>query len=167
MQLTPSPRGAGCEANPAAHRYHRGGADERPDGDRSFRIHSRREREPLRRTAVCIDSVADVDAAPRGTPGRNRRSGMTSVTRELTPARLWVSLPAEIRVLAARSWDWKSPETRREADLAIARSLNFREAFVRKLPLEKRIGYLASAVRADDQLASTLLVALHLEHRRP
>lgn len=86
---------------------------------------------------------------------------------ELTPSRLWMSLPAETRMLAARSYDWKAPESRLEAELAIVRSLRFREMFVRKLPLEKRIAYIASAVRPEDPLAASLLLALHLGHRRP
>ena len=86
---------------------------------------------------------------------------------ELTPARLWISLPQETRLLAARSYDWKKPESRMEAEIAICRAMKFRDAFVRKLPLEKRIGYLASGIRPDDSLATSLLLALHLEHRRP
>lgn len=86
---------------------------------------------------------------------------------DLTPSRLWMSLPADVKLLAARSYDWKAPESRREAELAMVRSLRFREAFIRKLSLEKRIGYVASAVRPDDPLAASLLLALHLEHRRP
>lgn len=89
------------------------------------------------------------------------------MTTDLTPARLWMSLSPEIRMLAARSYDWKTPETRREAVQVIARSLKFRDEFVRKLPLEKRIGYLAMAVRADDSIATTLLLSLHLAERRP
>ena len=89
------------------------------------------------------------------------------MTAEWTPSRIWMGLPHDLRSLAARGYDWKSPETRRDAELAIARSLRFREIFVRKLPLEKRIAYLASAVRPDDALAASLLVALHITHRRP
>jgi hypothetical protein len=86
---------------------------------------------------------------------------------DLTPSKLWMSLPADVRLLAARSYDWKSPESRLEAELTIARALKFRDVFVHKLPLEKRIGYLAQAVRPADSLAASLLLALHLEHRRP
>ena len=86
---------------------------------------------------------------------------------DLTPSKLWTMLPQETRLLAARSYDWKTPESRLEAELTIARALKFRDLFVRKLPLEKRIGYLATAVRPADSLAASLLLALHLEHRRP
>ena len=89
------------------------------------------------------------------------------MNRDLTPVRIWIGLSPELRMLAARSYDWRSADMKREADLAIARSLNFRETFVRRLPLEKRIGYLASAVRPDDSLAASLLLSLHLGHRRP
>lgn len=86
---------------------------------------------------------------------------------DLSASRIWMSLAPDTRVLAARSYDWKSPESRLEAEVAIARSLRFRDAFVRKLPLEKRIGYLGTAVRPEDPLAASLLLALHLAHRRP
>ena len=85
---------------------------------------------------------------------------------ELTPTRLWMTLPQETRLLAARSYDWANSESRLEADLSIARSMKFRDSFVRKLPLEKRIGYLAS-IRPTDSLATTMLLALHLQNRRP
>lgn len=87
----------------------------------------------------------------------------------LTPSRLWTHLAPEVRTLAARSLyarDWGETTTRREADLAIAGTLRFREIAVRKLPVGKRIEYLARAVRPPDQLAASLLLALHLEHRR-
>jgi len=89
--------------------------------------------------------------------------------RELTPARLWVELDPETRQLAARtiySDALDDDSSRLEADTAIATTLRFRPVAVRKLPLEKRVGYLLRAVRADDSLASTLLLALHLGRRR-
>jgi len=108
--------------------------------------------------------------------------------RELTPARLWAELDQETRQLAARTIysdaldDDTSrleadtaiattlrfrPASRLEADTAIATTLRFRPVAVRKLPLDKRVGYLLRAVRADDSLASTMLLALHLGRRRP
>ena len=89
--------------------------------------------------------------------------------RELTPARLWAELGPETRELAARTvyGDALDDDTgRMEADMAIAATLRFRPVAVRKLPLDKRVGYLLRAVRADDSLASTLLLALHLGQRR-
>jgi hypothetical protein len=89
--------------------------------------------------------------------------------QELSPARLWRSLEPEERVLAARAFfahAWSDPSARREGELAIARALRFREEAVRKLPLDKRAGYLAKAVQPADSLAGSLLLALHLEERR-
>jgi hypothetical protein len=90
--------------------------------------------------------------------------------RELTPARLWAQLDPETRELAARTVysDLLDDDSGRlEADMAIATTLRFRPVAVRKLPLDKRVGYLLRAVRADDALASTLLLSLHLGRRRP
>jgi hypothetical protein len=73
---------------------------------------------------------------------------------ELTPARLWAELDDDTRRLAARSLyrgEWEDPMGRREADLAIAEALRFREV----------------AVRPDDSLARSLLLALHLGQRKP
>ena len=89
--------------------------------------------------------------------------------RTLTPARLWRSLDAEERMLAARALfthAWGDPSARREGEMAIARALRFREEAVRKLPVDKRAGYLAKAVQPVDSLAGSLLLALHLEERR-
>lgn len=85
---------------------------------------------------------------------------------ELSPTAIWTHLDPETRQLAARSL-YADKESRREGDLAIATTLRFREIAVRKLPLEQRIGYLTRAVHPDDSLAASLLVALHLEQRRP
>src|SRR5262245_32046743 len=83
---------------------------------------------------------------------------------------LWGALDRPTRVLAARSLyvhDWGDPSPRREADLAIARSLRFREAAVRQLPIEKRVEHVARLARPDESLVSSLLLALHLEARQP
>ena len=88
----------------------------------------------------------------------------------LTPSRLWTRLPAEVRTLAVRSLyarDREDPAARHLADAVIARTLRFREVAVRKLPLDRRVEYLTRAVRPDDSLGSSLLLALHMEHRRP
>jgi len=89
--------------------------------------------------------------------------------RTLTPARLWRSLEADERMAAARAFfahAWGDPSARREGELAIARALRFREDAVRKLPVDKRAGYLAKAVQPPDSLAGSLLLALHVEERR-
>lgn len=87
----------------------------------------------------------------------------------LGPSRLWAALDAETRLLAARALyrhDWGDAPTRREADLAIAAGMRFRDAIVRQLPVDKRAHYVARNVVASDSLAASLLLALHLEHRR-
>jgi hypothetical protein len=89
--------------------------------------------------------------------------------RTLTPSRLWRSLDAEERGLAARAFfahAWGDPGTRREGELAIAKALRFREDAVRRLPLDKRAGYLAKAVQPADSLAGSILLAFHLQERR-
>lgn len=88
----------------------------------------------------------------------------------LTPARLWAFLDPAARAQAAQALyahDWGDAPTRREADVAVASSLRAREIAVRKMPVERRADYLARVVRPTDSLASSLLLALHLEHRRP
>jgi hypothetical protein len=88
---------------------------------------------------------------------------------DLTPAALWLALDPETRRLAASSLyrgQWDDPAGRREADNAIAEAIHFRSAAVRKLPVEKRIDYLLRAVRPDDSLARSLLLALHLDKRK-
>lgn len=84
------------------------------------------------------------------------------------PARLWRALDPEVRELAARAmFTSEDPEIRTEAQLALAQQLRFRPQFVQKLPVDKRVGYLARQVRPDDNLAGSLLLALHLGERRP
>lgn len=83
----------------------------------------------------------------------------------LTPARLWAALDADTRLLAARALyrhDWGDAPTRREADLALAAGMRFRDAMVRQLPVDKRAAYLARNVAAGDNLSASLLLALHL-----
>jgi hypothetical protein len=89
---------------------------------------------------------------------------------ELSPAGLWSALDEVTRRDAALSLyrgEWNDPAGRQEADAAIAAAVRFRPLAVRKLPLEKRIGYLLKVVRPDDSLATSLLLALHLDRRRP
>ncbi len=85
----------------------------------------------------------------------------------LTPSRLWNALAMEDRTEAAQSlYASDNSDYKREADMAIAVNLKFRPAAVRRLPAEKRAGYVARGVRPDDSLATTLLLALHLGERR-
>jgi hypothetical protein len=86
----------------------------------------------------------------------------------LTPLRLWEALDGETRLAAARALyrrDWGEPSTRREADLSIAAAMRFRDAAVRQLPVDRRAQYLAKVRIPTDSLASSLLMALHLEER--
>jgi hypothetical protein len=88
---------------------------------------------------------------------------------DLDPQHLWAELDAETREQAVRSLyrgEWEDPAGRREADNAIASAVRFRPAAVRKLPLDKRVGYMMRAVRPDDSLVRSLLLALHLDTRR-
>ena len=91
-------------------------------------------------------------------------------TDRLSPLRLWSALDPETRLLAARSLyahDWGQSPTKREADLTIAATMRFRDAMVRQLPVDKRAAYLAKIGTPSENLASSLLLALHLEQRRP
>ena len=86
----------------------------------------------------------------------------------LTPAKLWSALDEETRLAAAQSLyrgTWDDPDGRRESDAAIAAALRFRPVAVRRMPVEKRVGYLLRAVRPGDSLASSLLLALHIDRR--
>lgn len=89
---------------------------------------------------------------------------------DVTPAELWPKLDEETRREAARSlYQGRRSDGafRREADLAIAAAIRFREVAVRKLSADKRIDYLLRSVHPDDSLAANLLLALHLEQRCP
>ena len=90
--------------------------------------------------------------------------------RTCTPSQLWASLDPDVRLLAARSLyahDWGDNPARREADAAIMFGMRFRESAVRQLPAERRAQYLAKSIRPNDPLSGSLLLALHLETRRP
>ena len=84
----------------------------------------------------------------------------------LTAARLWSALDPATRTLAAQALFDGDPSMRNQADHAIATTLRFRDAGVRKLSVNKRIDYLVRVVRPDDGLASSLLTALHLGRRQ-
>ena len=83
---------------------------------------------------------------------------------------VWEQLDAEAQRLAARAvftHHWDDGSARREATEAVAEAMRFREVMVKKLPIEKRVEYLLRRVELDESLAGTLLMALHLGHRRP
>jgi hypothetical protein len=83
----------------------------------------------------------------------------------LTPARLWLALDKQTRLLAARAL-YEDSSMRDQAHQAIATAIKFRVAGVRKLSVDKRIDYLARVAQPDEGLASSLLIALHLGDRR-
>jgi hypothetical protein len=88
---------------------------------------------------------------------------------DLRPATLWAVLDADTRRSAAEALytgEHSDSRTRREADMAVAAAIRFREIAVRKLSIDKRVDYLLRAVRPEDPLASSLVMSLHLEQRR-
>jgi len=84
---------------------------------------------------------------------------------DLNAATLWSRLGPETRELAARSM-YADRSSRREADMAVAQALRFRETALRKLPVDTRVGHLLQRVHVDEALATSLLLALHLGNRR-
>lgn len=85
---------------------------------------------------------------------------------QLTPVRLWAELDPGTRTLAAKALFDGDRELREQANQAIATTLKFRAAGVRKLSVDTRIDYLVRRVRPDDALASSLLMVLHLGCRQ-
>ena len=86
--------------------------------------------------------------------------------QSLSPSTLWTVLPEPIREEAARcAYNDNAPESRKEVDQAVAAAIRFRPSAVRQLPVDRRVGYLLSAVHPGDSLAMTLLIALHLHGR--
>lgn len=86
-----------------------------------------------------------------------------------TPGRLWKRIPLDRRTEAATAF-WKDEEgveQQAEALLAIASHFHFRLKTTRTLPLERKVRYLASLPGLSDGVAGRVLVAYHLEHRRP
>jgi len=85
---------------------------------------------------------------------------------ELSPAALWSALDDATREEAVRAvYADARGSAKVEADVAIARALRFRPGAVKQLPLERRVGYLMKNVHVDDSLATTFLLALHLNDR--
>jgi hypothetical protein len=81
---------------------------------------------------------------------------------------LWKTVSEGKRAEAARSFyeDKTLKEFPGAADTYIARLKNFRPQFVKKLPLEKRVSYLAH-LPLSGELASQLLVSYHFAKQRP
>src|SRR5689334_5945890 len=81
---------------------------------------------------------------------------------------IWKEMGEELRLKSAAAFyaDNSLKEFHRAADMFIARNKNFRPAFVKRLPVEKRAFYLATlGIPAD--LIGQLLVSYHFTHQRP
>jgi hypothetical protein len=81
---------------------------------------------------------------------------------------IWKEMGEELRLKSASSFysDNSLKEFHRAADMFIARNKNFRPAFVKRLPSEKRAFYLATLGIPPD-LIGQLLVSYHFTHQRP
>lgn len=88
---------------------------------------------------------------------------------EMRPARLWRSLPSDLRVTASTAFwtDEQAALEQAEAVSLIARQIKFRPKSVLSLPVEKKAKHLAGMAQVSDLLAARLLVAYHLQHQRP
>ena len=97
------------------------------------------------------------------------RPPMSPSQEEMRPARLWKSMPTELRTEAATAFwiDEQAALERAEAVALIARHIKFRPKSVLSLPVEKKAKYLAGLAQVSDLLAARLLVSYHLEHQRP
>jgi len=88
---------------------------------------------------------------------------------EMRPARLWRSLPSDLRVAAATAFwtDEQAALEQAEGVALIARQIKFRPKSVVSLPVEKKAKHLAGMAQVSDLLAARLLVSYHLQHQRP
>lgn len=88
---------------------------------------------------------------------------------EMRPAKLWRTLPPELRVAAATAF-WSDDQAgleQAEGIGLIARQIKFRPKSVVALPVEKKAKHLATMGQVSDLLAARLLVSYHLQHQRP
>jgi hypothetical protein len=87
---------------------------------------------------------------------------------ETTSTRVWKHLTREERLLAAQAF-WQEPpaEAAGAAIGAIVKLRKLRPQVARSLPLEQRAAALAAVLDPGESVAAALLVALHLEARRP
>lgn len=87
---------------------------------------------------------------------------------EPTAARLWKRLPPEDRLLAAQSLvAEQAVETLGPAIFAIAQARKMRPQSARVMPQDQQARALAGIANPGEAVASSLLVALHIGHRRP
>jgi hypothetical protein len=87
---------------------------------------------------------------------------------ETTAARLWKRLSAEERLLAAQTLvAEQAVETLGPALFAIAQARKMRPQSARVMPQDQQARALAGIANPGEAVASSLLVALHIGHRRP
>ena len=88
---------------------------------------------------------------------------------EMRPAKLWRSLPTDIKVAAATAFwtDEQAALERAEAVALIARQIKFRPKSVITLSADRKAKHLAGMAQVSDLLAARLLVSYHLQHQRP
>ncbi|OFV93108.1 MAG: hypothetical protein A3G76_16950 [Acidobacteria bacterium RIFCSPLOWO2_12_FULL_65_11] len=87
----------------------------------------------------------------------------------LTPSRLWKSMTAALRLVAARAF-WADQEAKgdqAQAALLIAQHKKFRPKTVIGLDLEHKARHLASLPSLPDPVAARVLVLYHLAEQRP
>lgn len=94
---------------------------------------------------------------------------MPTTPEAIRPAKLWRSMPLDVRTAAARAFwtDENAALEQAEAIALIARQIKFRPRSVQALPVDKRGKYLAGITQVSDLLAARLLVVYHLEFQRP
>ena len=87
---------------------------------------------------------------------------------EPTAARLWKRLSLEERLLAAQTLvAEQSVETLGPAVYAIAQARKMRPQSARVMPQDQQARALAGIANPGEAVASSLVVALHIGHRRP
>lgn len=93
---------------------------------------------------------------------------MLQTPDEVRPAKLWRSMPTELKIAAATAFwtDEQAALERAEAVSLIAQHLKFRPKSVLAMPVEKKARHLASRPQLSDLLAARLLVSYHLTHQR-
>lgn len=87
---------------------------------------------------------------------------------EMRPARLWRSLPTDLRTAASTAFwtDEQAGLEHAEAVGLIAQQIKFRAKSVLTMPVDKKAKYLAGIAQVSDLLAARLLIAYHLQHQR-
>src|SRR6185312_12180354 len=93
---------------------------------------------------------------------------MTKAAVALDTPGIWKEMGDERRKQAAHAFytDGNLKEFHRAGDLFIARTKNFRPAFVKRLPQEKREQYMATLTLPPD-LIGQLIVTYHFAYKKP